>query len=121
MDIFEFLNQFAGSLLGIALPFLAGIAALHFVGVWNGWKLGKYSMQLKIIENVVEYAVDAAEQLGLTKVINDKKAWALQQAEDALAARGVKIDLHELEARIEAEVLRQFPHISRLDQIQTTL
>lgn len=110
MDIFEILNQYAGWLLGLALPFLAGLAATYVIGKWGEWKLGKYGSQLHIIENVVRYAVTAAEQLGLNKVIADKKAWALQEAENALAARGVKIDLHELAARIEAEVLEQFPH-----------
>jgi len=53
---------------------------------------------------IAERAVQAAEQAGLAGLINDKKQYALECAEGWLAAKHINIDLHLIDAAIEAAV-----------------
>jgi len=70
-----------------------------------------------ILEGVVRDAVAAAEQLGLTDQLQQfaesKLAYAIHYVEEALAMRGVPLDLDAyadaIRGMIEAEVRRQFP------------
>jgi hypothetical protein len=57
-----------------------------------------------------DFAVKAAEQTGLSGMIEDKKQYALSVAEAWLDAKGIPIDLHLLDAAIEKAVLENFPH-----------
>lgn len=62
------------------------------------------------LRDAADIAVRAAEQSKLAGLIEDKKDYALEVAEAWLEARGVTIDLHLLEAAIEAAVGENFPH-----------
>jgi hypothetical protein len=59
------------------------------------------------LEQAASFAVAAAEQLKLAGIINDKKAYALQIAEEYLVAKDVTIDLHLIDAAIEAAVWQE--------------
>jgi hypothetical protein len=62
------------------------------------------------LEDCARFAVKAAEQGGLTGLIEDKKQYALSVAEAWLNAKGIEIDCHLLDAAIEKAVLDCFPH-----------
>ncbi len=53
---------------------------------------------------VAELAVHAAEQAGIAGLIQSKKAYALEIAEGWLKAKNITIDLHLIDAAIEAAV-----------------
>ncbi len=55
------------------------------------------------------FAVKAAEQSKLAGLIEDKKDYAIDVAEAWLEAKGIKIDLHLIEAAIEKAVGEEFP------------
>jgi hypothetical protein len=61
-----------------------------------------------VLEEAAKVAVQAAEGLKLAELIDDKKTYALQVAEDWLLARNIKVDLHLIEAAIESAVYEQF-------------
>ena len=68
--------------------------------------------QLETARFIIQRLVLAAEQNGLVdglkKVGAEKKAYVLTMAEQALAARGINMDLDTLDALIEAEVIEAF-------------
>jgi len=81
----------------------------------TGWILARIGVEWQKFKNAkpdiadllargAMFAVQAAEQMGLAKLIDDKKTYALQIAEDWLLLKGVKIDLHLIEAAIEKAV-----------------
>jgi len=62
------------------------------------------------LEQAAILGVAAAEQSGLAKLVKDKKAYAIEVAQQWLDAHGwSEIDIVILDAAIEAEVIRQFP------------
>ena len=94
--------------LEVILPFLAtaltGWALAQMRLAWGKFEATKPEIAY-YLEAAAQFAVAAAEQMGLAELIDDKKSYALQIAEDWLALKGLKIDLHLLEAAIEAAVL----------------
>jgi hypothetical protein len=58
--------------------------------------------QKELIDAVVATAVLAAEKLGSTQVVQDKKAYALAAVQRELAHYGVAVDVLDLSNRIEA-------------------
>jgi hypothetical protein len=62
------------------------------------------------VESAADLAVKAAEQSKLAGLIESKKDYALEIAEQWLKARGVKVDLHLLDAAIEKAVNENFNH-----------
>jgi hypothetical protein len=66
-------------------------------------KAGKPDLMFAL-EEAAKFAVQAAEQSQLSGLITDKKAYALQIAEDYLVSKGVKLDLHMIDAAIESAV-----------------
>ena len=61
-----------------------------------------------LAERAAHFAVVAAEQAGAAKLIEDKKAYALNIAELWLKERNITIDLYLLDAAIEKAVLEAF-------------
>ena len=94
--------------LEVVLPFLAtaltGWAYAQMKLAWGKFQNTKPDIA-RFLEVAADFAVAAAEQMNLAGLIDDKKSYALQVAEDWLALKGLKIDLHLLEAAIEAAVL----------------
>ena len=83
------------------------------------WDLARYALQwLKIknpllgdlIEEAANRAVEAAEKLGVKKLIDDKKSYALAAAQAWLKARGLTVDVMAIDMEIERAVERLFPH-----------
>jgi len=95
------------SVLLVVLPILATALTtwvLAKIGVeWQRFKNAKPDIADLLARGAL-FAVQAAEQMGLAKLIDDKKTYALQIAEDWLLLKGVKIDLHLIEAAIEKAV-----------------
>ncbi len=114
-------ETFISSLAEAVLPVLAsGIAALL------GWLLTQASIwvkarinetQMGVVVQVVQIAVAAAEQMGATKAIRDKKQYAVNQAQRMLDARGIKISASEIEAQVEAEVFNAINKFPRYETV----
>lgn len=60
--------------------------------------------QRLLVRELAQMAVNAAEQLGLSEQIEDKKKYAVEYVEGALASRGVYLDAGQIVAEIEAAV-----------------
>ena len=67
----------------------------------------RYPSESAIVEDIARKAVAAAEQMGLSQQIKDKKAWAMEVAERWLFERGITIDCELLSAEIEAAVFEE--------------
>lgn len=105
-----------GSLLMIVLEIIITVVLpfiLKLVIEWLNVKIreGKaaaHAQNLDVAIALVRQMVLAAEQMGLTDAIKnigeEKKAFVISMAEKALAERGIKMDLDELDALIEAQV-----------------
>jgi uncharacterized membrane protein YfbV (UPF0208 family) len=64
-----------------------------------------------LIEQAAEFAVQAAEQAGAAKLIEDKKSYALEIAEAWIRKNtNIDIDLNLVAAAIEKSVGELFPH-----------
>ena len=93
--------NFAVTVAGIVLAFL-GKAVRDFTVANKDNK--NYGLLVSIVEN----AVQAVEQVYKDVDGDTKKSAAIAMAEAALQARGIKVDLDEIDAAIEAAVLREF-------------
>ena len=83
------------------------------------YDFGKYLLQLlrsknplltELIEEAATRAVEAAEKLGIGKLIDDKKSYALAAAQAWLKARGLTVNVMAIDMEIERAVERLFPH-----------
>ena len=95
-------------ILVIALPTLA-TALTALVGAWilqKSREIGKKIsvQQMQSIEWAVSVAVNAAEQAGLAKLIEDKKQYAIGLAQQYLSKQGIPVDVSLLEGLVEAAV-----------------
>lgn len=88
---------------------MLALAVIPLIGnaVRNLLNANKDNAALQTILDVARMAVLAAEQLGLTGVIDDKKSYAITVAERMLAERGIKVDIDALDAAIEAAVAEE--------------
>ena len=113
MDILkDFGVQFLNLFLQIVIVPLLGVVA-GFVIAWLKKKIevAKASLDAstqKIIDDTVKAMVLAAEQVHLVDKLIVKKDYALEQAANYLAAKGIPVDLDKLSNLIEAEVMAQF-------------
>jgi len=113
MDILkDFGVQFLNLFLQIVIVPLLGVVA-GFVIAWLKKKIevAKASLDAstqKIIDDTVKAMVLAAEQVHLVDKLIVKKDYALEQAANYLAAKGIPVDLDKLSDLIEAEVMAQF-------------
>lgn len=64
--------------------------------------------QFAFLQEAATVAVQAAEQLHLTGVINDKKAAAIDVLVRELATKGIKVDATAIDTAIEAAVMNAF-------------
>ena len=108
----DFLSAFLQKFLEVVLPVLAtalaGLAIAWITKLINDIKARLTEDQEWIINQAIEAAVLAAEQIDLKGVVIDKKDYALQVAMQWLSLKGIKINLNILDARIEAAVFDQF-------------
>mgnify|MGYP000877111577 CR=1 FL=1 len=103
----EFVSVFLEKLAMYMLPPLAALLA--------GWIVAQTKLLLakakamnptlmEQVEWVAKMVVQAAEQAGIAGLIEDKKVWAVEQAEKMLLAQGLKVDLDVIATAIEAAV-----------------
>lgn len=106
----EWWTQLLSDILAALLPILV-TAAIGALATWGKAQLARAKSYAPDVFDQVTYiadrAVHAAEQAGAAKLITDKKAYALEIAEGWLAKQNIKIDLHLIDAAIEAAVWRE--------------
>lgn len=98
--------------IGAAVPALA-FAAWQFVNAKiTEVKAGLSLEQLQLLDNLINMAVQAAQQAGLAGLISnlgsEKKIEAIRIVQDALRSRGLDVladNVGEIAARIEAAIL----------------
>ncbi len=110
VDWMDVLNKVIVAVLGlIAVP----IGTM--VGYWLKKQIDKVTAEIKaaqpdtfdLLQKFALSAVQAAEQSGLVKTGEEKKAFALAQVEAWLAEFGINIDLKQVDAAIEAAVFAE--------------
>jgi len=99
-----FLQKFLEIVLPVLATALAGLAIAWITKVISELKSKLTLQQQDLIDMIVQTAVFAAEQAGLSGFITDKKEYALTIAEKWMAEKGLSIDMHVLDALIEAAV-----------------
>ena len=109
----DLLQEFVFNLLVLALPVVAGLV-IALLRAWVKKALADVERAKPelfwVLEQAVDIAVRAAEQMELAGFIDDKKQYALDVAQSYLDSEGWdEVDVDILEAAIEAEVLKQFP------------
>ena len=92
------------------LPVLASLAAAYLVAqfklLWAKAKAQQPDL-VDTLEWAARTAVSAAEQAGAAGIIKDKKAYALQVAQQWLDMKGLTVDLTAIDAAIEAAVYQE--------------
>jgi len=110
------LEQVITIVISVLLPVLLGYVTVIIKRVGGGW-LKKIEVEIGVenyalLQSMVEQAVLAAEQSGLTETIEnvgeEKKRFAMKYVQDMLEARGIFIDLNEIDLAIEAAVNASF-------------
>lgn len=108
----QFISVFLQKFLEIVLPVLAtalaGLVIAWITKVISDVKSKLTEDQEWIIRQAINSAVLAAEQANIAGAVKEKKEYALNIAEQWLAAKGITIDLNILDARIEAAVFDEF-------------
>ena len=113
-EFINLLQEFAFNLAVAILPIIAGFVVAALNALVKKWlqELENSKPQLAwYLSEAVRIGVGAAEKMELSGFIEDKKQYAFQIAQQWLDEHGwdeVSVDV--LEAAIEAEVLKQFPH-----------
>jgi hypothetical protein len=109
-QITSFLSLITQGLLLIALPIVIAAAVQHFRAMTQHLRQQVGEERFNSLLSAAQTAVRAAEQAGLTQglVGPEKRKLAIETAQSFLAARGIKVDLNQIAAVIEAEVHTQF-------------
>lgn len=106
----DFLNIFLQKFLEFVMPFLAlalfGLLVSLARKAWVEVKEHRPDVAFAL-EEAARMAVMAAEQSNLAGLVKEKKAFALKIAEDYLALKGIKVDLHLIDAAVEAAVFEE--------------
>ena len=97
-----------GILVAVA-PLVVGLVAMWIKAKIDEVKAG-IEQQLNdnqrwLLETAANVAVEAAEQMKLGELIEDKKDYAMAVAQQYLASHNVNLDLEVIEAAVEAAVL----------------
>lgn len=118
----EFWQEFAQKLLLEAIPLLIPVVIVWIgkalADLWLTFKANKPELAWEI-KKAAEFAIKAAEQVGLTGALvglaESKLDYAIEVAEKWLSANGIKnFDLDLLRAAIESELKdANFPHVAK--------
>lgn len=108
MDL-EKISDLILQILVLTLPYFAAIAAAWVKAKYETARAELSATQQYSLDLVVSYAVDAAEQIYKDSNGDTKKAYALSVVENYIAKTGLKIELDDLEAQIEAAVFGKKP------------
>lgn len=97
------------TILGQALLAILGLFITAAVGGVNSWlRANLKEKNYMLLQEVAYDAVHAAEQGALGGMVRDKKSSAMRIAVESLASMGVKVTINQVDAAIEAAVLRAF-------------
>lgn len=106
----EFLNALVQAVI-VALGGLTSVLLTYAIR-WTKAKIAELKAETpylnELVNVVVPIAVQAAEQLGYGKKIEDKFEYAFEVAQHFLVERGFDVSTEFLEAAIEAAVLSEF-------------
>lgn len=106
--LIEYGFQLLQLVLEALLPVLA-VMAIKWVQVLIKNGIAKLEPNVQdILNEGVRIAVLAAEQMGLSQQLQEKKAFALEMAQLYLAEHGVELDIEVIAAAIEAAVMDEF-------------
>lgn len=105
---YDLLQALLETVIKVVVPVLAlyAVSLLKKQGEEVEAKIG--SQNWTLIKEVVKSAVLTAEQLGVKKIISDKKAYALEAAQAALDEYGIVLDAKVLSDLIEGAVMEEF-------------
>jgi hypothetical protein len=109
----DFFTLFLQKFLEIVLPILA-VALAGLVTAWITKLVAEIKIKTgnkydAILDDAVQVAVMAAEQMDLKSKLEDKKATAIEIAQNYLDAHGiVNVNLKVLDDKIEAAVMANF-------------
>lgn len=96
------------TVIQVLLPVVLGAVVILIKAGVDKLKAGMEKDQLELAEKLIRRLIQAAEQNGLIGALEnvgeEKKAWVLEQLEAALYKRGIKLDLAEIDALVEAIV-----------------
>ena len=103
----QFWNELLQKVLVIVLPALA-TAGCAWVIAWINKEAKKLSAdQMQAIKDAVNIGVSMAEQTGVLKTGEEKKAAAITAAQGYLAKQGITVDLTLLDNMVESAVLNE--------------
>lgn len=89
---------------------VVGLVWLRAQTAWLWAKVREWNPSVAdILEEGAEFAVKAAEQAHIGKLVEDRKAYAIEIAEKWLELKGITVDLDLLDAAIEKAVIENFP------------
>lgn len=128
----SFLAVLSGMLIDLIVPVFAAMSIALLYRVFQFVKSKISVEQEMLIRQLVNMAVQAAEQTGLNREIADtgeaKKQFAITTLQDALRARGLGVFadyIPELEARIEAAINQQiqipYPPFAPVEPVETKM
>ena len=113
-------NEILQQVLAIVLPPLA-VAGVAYIVAWIRKEEKKLSAdQMFAITTAVNMGVNFAEQTGLLKTGEQKKADALAAAQEYLDKQGIKVDLGLLDNMIEAAVQTELQKVPVVPDPVTT-
>ena len=112
IDLNALLQPFLESVLTILAPILIAMLAVYLNKLLTKMKAELSNEQLVYLTELAHQFVNAAEQSGLTAVIENvgmaKKEMVMALLQAEANARGIKIDVEILSAIIEAAVVEEF-------------
>ncbi len=106
MDL-DYISELVQALLLATLPVLAAQLSAFLFQAYKAKRAELDERQRWMLDQVVGIAVLAAEQIYENGDGAEKKAYALNVAEEWIAKRGLTLDLELLNAQIEAAVYSQ--------------
>jgi hypothetical protein len=103
----KYISELVQAILLATLPVLAAQGSAYLLKAYQVKRSELETNQRWMLDNVVQIAVTAAEQVYKNGDGEDKKAYALSIAEKYLKSKGLEIDLAIVSAHIESAVYEQ--------------
>ena len=107
----DFVSQLLQTVILAAIPVVVPIMVSIAIAYWRKVKAEiqeKAPVAYEALKVAARIAVQAAEQLAMTGVIQEKKRYAIDRVKLLLEGQGITMDIESISAAIEAAVLEQF-------------
>lgn len=105
METTEFIYAFLQEVLVQAMPvivaLIVGVLAKLASGIWKDIQANKPDLA-EYLQYAAAIGYAAAEKAGIEQLAKDKKAYAIQKAQEFLNTRHIKIDVNVISDAIEA-------------------